>query len=64
MLQELLHFMPIKKTIADRKDNLTGFFFSFFQTALREPRNSTSKETSERRAGLNIHDYTRTRAFL
>lgn len=63
MLQELLHFMPIKKTIADRKDNLT-VFFSFFQTALREPRNSTSKETSERRALLNIHDYTRTRAFL
>lgn len=31
MLQELLHFMPIKKTIADRKDNLTVFFFFFFK---------------------------------
>lgn len=25
MLQELLHFMPIKKTTADRKDNLTVY---------------------------------------
>lgn len=25
MVQALLHFMPIKKTVADRKDNLTVY---------------------------------------
>lgn len=37
MLQELLHFMPIKKTIADRKDNLTVLFKLQFESQETEP---------------------------
>lgn len=56
MFQELLHLVPIKKSVAVRKDNVTVY-------SVPEPRSSTSEETSELFTTLNIHDYRHTQAF-
>lgn len=59
MHQEPLHFMPIKKTITDRKDNLTVYS----NCSLRAKKLNLWRKTSEWCTELNIHDYRHTRAF-